>query len=205
MNSEVLNLWPMPLYKSLIDVKQEWKDYITKIDYERNSVDNADMSKEYYVLEQLSDLKKEILNRVEDFTKNHLKISKRFDFYILNSWSNKHNHNDWSHSHYHGNSLISGVYYLNTPKNSGNIEFIKNHLYNNMFSESFIFNYSKDTLTNTECVRIIPREGLLLLFPSHLQHKVTKNKTNESRYSIAFNIFVKGKFGNKEIMDLEIK
>ena len=204
MNSEVLNLWPIPLYKSLIDVKQEWKDYISKINYERNSVNNADMSKEYYVLEKLSDLKKEILTCVKDYTKNHLKISKEFDFYILNSWSNKHNYNDWSHSHYHGNSLISGVYYLNTPENSGEIEFVKNHLYNNMFSESLIFNYSEDTLTNTECVRIIPKEGLLLLFPSHLKHKVTKNKTNKSRYSIAFNIFVKGKFGNGEIMDLEI-
>lgn len=204
MKTEVLNLWPIPLYKSIIDVNDDWLNYIKNIEYERNSVNNADMSKDYYILEKLPDLKNKIQSCVEDFTKNFLKLSDKFNFYFLNSWSNKHHSNDWSHSHYHGNSLISGVYYLNTPENSGNIDFVKNNLNNNMFSESLVFDYKEDNFINTESVRVVPKKGLILLFPSHLQHKVTRNKTNQARYSIAFNMFVKGKFGNGEIMDLKL-
>jgi hypothetical protein len=35
-------------------------------------------------------------------------------------------------------------------------------------------------------------------------HKVKQNTTNNSRYSLAFNYFVKGKFGTEEF-ELEIK
>nr|BAR36621.1 Putative 2OG-Fe(II) oxygenase [uncultured Mediterranean phage uvMED] len=204
MKTEVLNLWPIPLYKSIIEVNDDWLNYVKNIEYERNSVNNADMSKDYYILEKLPDLKSKIQSCVEDFTKNFLKLSDKFNFYFLNSWSNKHNLNDWSHSHYHGNSLISGVYYLNTPENSGNIDFVKNNLNNNMFSESLVFDYKEDNFINTESVRVVPKKGLILLFPSHLQHKVTRNKTNQTRYSIAFNMFVNGEFGNGEIMDLKL-
>jgi len=204
VKTEVLNLWPIPLYKSIIEVNDDWLNYTKDIEYERNSVNNADMSKDYYILEKLPDLKSKIQNCVEDFTKNFLKLNDKFNFYFLNSWSNKHHSGDYSHSHYHGNSLLSGVYYLNTPENSGNIDFVKNNLNNNMFSESLVFDYKEDNFINTESVRIVPKKGLILLFPSHLQHKVTRNKTNQIRYSIAFNMFVKGKFGNGEIMDLDL-
>ena len=205
MKTEVLNLWPIPLYKTTIEVKESWLNCVKGIDCERNSMNNADMSKDYYILDKMPDLKNLIMYSVEDFTKKYLKISGRTHFSFLNSWINKHHTNDWSQSHYHGNSLISGVYYFHTPEKSGDIEFIKNNLFNNMFSESLCFQYNEDNLINAESIQVIPKNGLLLLFPSHLQHKISKNHTNETRYSLAFNMFVKGKFGNGEIMDLEIK
>jgi ectoine hydroxylase-related dioxygenase (phytanoyl-CoA dioxygenase family) len=47
-------------------------------------------------------------------------------------------------------------------------------------------------------------EGTIVLFPSHLNHSVEENLSNQNRYSIAFNFFVKGKFG-KEEYQLELK
>ena len=47
-------------------------------------------------------------------------------------------------------------------------------------------------------------EGKVVIFPSHLEHKVEKNLSKEKRYSIAFNFFVKGKFGREEYI-LELK
>ena len=91
MKTEVLNLWPIPLYKSIIEVDSDWLNYVKDIEYERNSVNNADMSKDYYILEKLPDLKSKIQSCVEDFTKNFLKLSDKFNFYFLNSWSNKNN------------------------------------------------------------------------------------------------------------------
>ena len=44
-----------------------------------------------------------------------------------------------------------------------------------------------------------PIEGRMLIFPSHLQHEVKKNLSNEDRISASFNI----KLENKKIVWLE--
>ena len=36
--------------------------------------------------------------------------------------------------------------------------------------------------------RIVPTEGLMVLFPSHLRHGVEQNQSDEDRISMAFNI-----------------
>ena len=46
--------------------------------------------------------------------------------------------------------------------------------------------------------------GNLYKFPSHLLHRVLKNNSNEVRYSLAFNVFMKGSFGRDEYQ-LEIR
>ncbi len=40
--------------------------------------------------------------------------------------------------------------------------------------------------------------GKLILFPSNLMHRVNENKSHKNRYSLAFNLFCKGTFGEKE-------
>ena len=40
--------------------------------------------------------------------------------------------------------------------------------------------------------------GKLLIFPSNLMHKIGKNESNKVRYSLAFNIFCRGTFGENE-------
>ena len=74
------------------------------------------------------------------------------------------------HDHKKG-SILSGVYYLKVPQNSGNICFrIKQ-------DEKWYF-YEFES-----------RENMLLLFDSKLEHSVTKNLSNQKRVSIAFNLY----------------
>ena len=47
-------------------------------------------------------------------------------------------------------------------------------------------------------VGVLNEPGRLVLFPSYLHHEVDINKGNSDRYSISFNTFVKGKFGDNE-------
>ena len=72
----------------------------------------------------MPDLKKLILEQVNIFTTNYLKVVDA-EFYFLNSWINKHYPKDWAQDHMHENSILSGVYYLNTPKDAGGIVFVK--------------------------------------------------------------------------------
>ena len=88
-------------------------------------------------------------------------------------WFNSSEYGNSNGLHNHSLDIrdISGVYYLKTPKNCGDITF-----YN-----SFDLNYPS---------HYTPRENTLLLFPSFLYHTVGTNLSNEDRVSIAFNIAV---------------
>lgn len=69
-------------------------------------------------------------------------------------------HHNW---HSHGGASVVGVFYVQVPEESGDIEF-------------------KDAPS------ITPYPGLLLIFPAGLEHRVLPNKTNNPRVSMAFNI-----------------
>ena len=43
---------------------------------------------------------------------------------------------------------------------------------------------------------IRPEKGMVVMFPSDLFHYVTTNMSNQLRYSLAFNMMLRGKFGN---------
>ena len=198
------NLWPIPIYESFEPVSSEWLQQIRRTPYERMKVDNGDVSVDRYLLEKMPDLKKRILKHCSALTRDSLAVSENAEFYMQNSWAVRHLPGDEAQSHTHAGSLISGVYYLHTPKGSGNITFQKEHSYTNLFPQSVNFAYDEFNLVNCEKCTIEVEEGKILLFPSHLSHFVEKNNTSEDRYSLAFNFYVRGKFGEKESV-LEIK
>ena len=198
------NLWPIPVYEAEIPVKQEWKDAVINLEYERTHINNSNISKDRYILNNIPDLKKDIEEHCERFVIKYLTVKDNAKFYLQNSWCNIHGSNESSQIHYHGGSLLSGVYYPIFPKNSGNLSFHKNPLHINLFHQSIRFEY--DELNNITAEKYILeiKEGTIVLFPSQLEHSVEKNISNEKRYSIAFNFYVRGKFG-KEEYELEIK
>ena len=198
------NLWPIPVYESEIPVKEEWKKYIRNLNYERTWIGNSDISTDRYVLNEMPDLKLEIENNCERFVRKYLHIKSNAQFYLQNSWTNIHSPYESSQLHYHGNSLLSGVYYPILPKDSGNIQFCKSHIYNNLFHPSIRFEFDELFYVNSDSYKLELKEGTVIIFPSHLEHSVEKNWSTERRYSLAFNFYVRGKFG-KEEYDLEIK
>ena len=198
------NLWPIPVYESETTVKSKWLDYIINCDYERMKIGNGDISKDRYILNNLPDLKKEIENHCEIFVRKWLKIKKNANFYLQNSWAVLHHPGDEAQLHSHGGSLISGVYYLKTDKNSGNLAFHKNPIHTNTFFPNIRFEYDEQDNVNTNNYIIDVGEDKIVMFPSHLEHSVDVNKSNNKRYSLAFNFFVRGKFGRDEY-ESEIK
>jgi len=200
---KIHNLWPTPVYSSYIKTKNEWEDLMINLDYERTHIGNSDISKDRYVLNQIPDLKREINLHCNNYIKKYLKVNKNADFYLLNSWINIHRPNDWSQLHQHGNALLSGVYYPNVPKDSGNIDFHRGN-HKNLFDKSIMVEYDNPNSTTAERYQIEIEKDLIIIFPSHLEHSVRKNKSNQNRYSLAFNYFIRGEFGIEEYK-LEIK
>ena len=86
--------------------------------------------------------------------------------------------------HQHGNSTISGAYYVRAPINSGDIVFYDPRPAP-VYSHPNIVN---PNLLNAQVNGINPKEGALILFPSYLDHSVNENQSDEERIVISFNI-----------------
>jgi hypothetical protein len=83
---------------------------------------------------------------------------------------------------------LSGVYY---PK--GNPSF-KIKFYNDNKSQ-FFTPPTKYNIYNSNEWTISPQNDYLIIFFSQLRHKIILNNSDENRYSLAFNLIPKGKFG----------
>ena len=103
---------------------------------------------------------------------------------INNMWAIINTGGSSNAQHQHGNSNISGAYYVRAPKNSGDIVFYDPRPAPVYFHP----NAKSPNLLNAQVNSVSPKEGVLVLFPSYLDHSVNKNLSNDERIVISFNI-----------------
>ncbi len=112
---------------------------------------------------------------------------------ITNLWANINFGHYAHHLHHHPNNHISGVYYAKAAEGAGDILFYdprpQAHL---MEPDVKVFNPA-----NSAMHRFKPEEGLMLLFPSWLEHSVEPNLSGEERVSLAFNVTLRGRIGRE--------
>ncbi len=106
-----------------------------------------------------------------------------------NMWANVSQKYAYNSYHIHPNSLWSGVYYVQSPPNCGNIKFGSRET--QCFKKPI---YEKDVPPEHQWpeVQYQPIEGRVILFPSWLGHEVEQNLTDVEgsdgyRISISFN------------------
>ena len=97
-----------------------------------------------------------------------------------NIWCNINYYKDYNEIHNHPGGKVSGVYYVKTPKDCGQIYFQRKTSLN-------LFNFDNVNKYNCEGYYEDPKENLLLLFPSWCEHLVLGNNSKEERISISFN------------------
>lgn len=198
--SKIIQLFPISVYTSNIEINEDDKKNIIGEDYERMFSGNGDYTKNKYLLHdtRYKNLKEEIHNHLEVYTKKYLTVKDNVKFYMQNSWAVRHQNGDWGQSHIHGNSLLSGVCYLKTKKDSGDIVFHKPNGYTNLFHSSTAILFDEFDNHNCEVYKITPEDGDILIFPSHLLHEIKKNISDIDRYSLAFNFHVEGELYSKD-------
>lgn len=81
--------------------------------------------------------------------------------------------------------IISGVFYVEAPEGSGNINLLNNGM--NQLWEGHL-NADKRNANNAYHFSIKPKAGDLFLWPSYLYHCVDTNTQNVERISISFNL-----------------
>jgi|13_taG_2_1085334.scaffolds.fasta_scaffold125679_2 uncharacterized protein (TIGR02466 family) len=128
------------------------------------------------------DMIKIIINYIYNLIKKNYVFDKiRFD--LDNIWINKNPKMAINMPHIHPRSHFSGVFFIEVPKQDGNLVFFRNEKSSNMMGDGFFegsdFNVSYD---------VSPKEKMILLFPSYLQHMVEPHFEEGYRISVSFNI-----------------
>lgn len=123
--------------------------------------------------------------------------------YVTQSWALLNQPNVGMHSHAHSNSLVSGsLYYDDLPMPVSRVIFDRHVMYQRIELSP---DAGKANLYNTPTNVITPRSKEVLLFPSDINHAIEPNASTNPRRAIAFNCFVKGKFGDyRDVSELHL-
>lgn len=108
-------------------------------------------------------------------------------FYIGNLWANINSQGGFNDLHTHGNSYLSGVYYVQTPENSGLLRFSDPRPQAIMIVPEMKADVEKEYWNR---ISFRGERGQIVLFPGYLPHQVLSNESNEERISLSFNIIL---------------
>ena len=201
--SELHILFPTPVYQNFLEFRpSELKsmiDYVSNLDwasdkdiYEGPNGETTKLEADLLSEPELENLRKKIDEEVYNFAKRLQIDYSNHGLKRINSWGNLQKKGNYIKEHRHNNTQFSGVFYLQTPENSGDIIFTtRNATWINSYWEPSLTGY--DDLNSFE-KRFRPQQCGIFLFPAHLDHYVTPSHSEEERYSISFNYNLDGKF-----------
>tara|TARA_B100000676_G_C18052993_1_gene832449 strand:- start:133 stop:786 length:654 start_codon:yes stop_codon:yes gene_type:complete len=201
-------LFSIPLFSTeLKNITKEELEYVKNTEYKRFPVDNGYGSVSKFLLNEkpIQSLKDKIDEIVKTYLYGILHVNKEHKFEMTESWSVKHIKGDESGSHRHANSMLSGVLYLQTDENSGDIWFHKDPNTTTIFTPTVDVTFTETNLFNSQIWAVRPKSNTLILFPSTLFHSVMPSQSETDRYVVAFNYFAYGDYGHGNNLQLSIK
>ena len=188
MSTTVIPLGGFPLYvvetENVLTEKQKQIIFNT-LDF-KSSISSVCISTTDSILdhEELSDLKTFFKKHLDIYTSEILQLESNFE--ITDSWTARTPTNGSHHKHNHPNSIFSGVYYVNADAGNLVLEFDPS------YTKHFRFNYKvkEYNIYNSNAWDIHIKPGLLVLFPSYLQHYTRQNSGVDNRMVVGFNSFL---------------
>jgi uncharacterized protein (TIGR02466 family) len=196
IEANINGIFPTPIYISKLnrELTKEEFSFIdkTKLDVYKNEGNTT--SKNNYILNNKSfkNLKNELDLRIQDYFDKIICPANNITPYITQSWLNYTETNQYHHKHAHPNSLVSGVFYINCHEEHDKIKFFNDN-YKTIRLEIKDWN-----IWNSESWWFTVKTGDVILFPSSLTHMVETKQGDNTRISLAFNVFIKGTVGNNK-------
>jgi len=164
------------------------------------------MSEDKYIFnDKLQDIKEFCEDHIDNYVKEVHNPRKDLEFYITQSWLNYTKLGGSHGMHTHQNSMISGVFYLSSPKGNGLSFFDPNMRIKRILKiDSSLENPSQ---WQGEKITVPLETNQLVLFPSWLGHAVDPNpEQTTTRLSLAFNVFFTGPIGiESDLTELILK
>jgi uncharacterized protein (TIGR02466 family) len=203
VEANINGIFPTPIYISKLDreltpLELKFVDK-NKKDFYKNE-GNITTNNNYILNEKpFANIKKELDLRVQDYFDKVISPANNIKPYITQSWLNYTETNQYHHKHAHPNSLVSGVFYINCHEEHDKIKFF-NDTYQTIKPEIKEYN-----IWNSQSWWFSVKTGDVILFPSSLTHMVETKQGDNTRISLAFNVFIKGTVGNnKNLTELHL-
>ena len=196
---DIYQLFPSPFFvrklssdsysNVLTEIKKFHKNFVNseKLNVETVYSENASVSlidNEIFspFIREVEQISQKVFNEIFNY--------KDVNTYVSDIWSTCLKPGEQGQIHYHSNSYLSGVWYPFDIEYS-DISFYSPNNEKNCLN--LVTNVVEFNVLNSSCFTFTPKKEDLILFPSYLTHQVSQNIFNKPRYSLAFNIFVRGK------------
>ena len=192
LNYKTVNLFPVPVHQFDVNGFSEIKDKLIDYAYDYKKKDPKGVSlsnrggwqsEGFEIINEDDVLQLFLINCLSNFPP--IKESVELRGY---AWININKPGDYNIKHVHPTNNLSGVLWVKAPQNSGDIVFDSpNNFESFLENKSYIDGFKKSYFID-DSYHCYPTEGRMIVFPSHLQHHVQENKSNEDRISVSFNI-----------------
>ena len=178
-------IFPTTLYFFDLPVDKVFLKVIKDIKEKENSIDRSNKGG-YHSSSDLHNrnikcfntLNKAILEVANNYIINDFSLTKDMSCKnISEMWFIINKKDNYNSIHTHARSWLSGAYYIKLPKKQKNYLVFEDPQPTRNFENLHYNNYGKEVF-----------EGMLILFPGWLAHKVPTNTTKEERIVISFNL-----------------
>jgi uncharacterized protein (TIGR02466 family) len=198
MNFNIHGIFPQPVFFSHIGrtwTKEEQAFLQKQSESTHNNSGNTTSNNRYVLREpEAKDMSDFVQKAVDQYIDNVMfpKFRDQLEFYVTQSWLNYTKPGQYHHKHAHPNSILSGVLYIDADETKDKIFFYKDGYQQIKFpTENF-------QLYNSESWFFTVKTGDIVIFPSSLTHMVETKEGENTRTSLAFNVFAKGYIGNED-------
>ncbi len=192
LNYKTVNIFPVPVHQfdvnGFSEIQDELIDYVYKMrkkDPVGHTISNRrGWQSSCFSLENEDDILQNFLtNCLSEFPP----IEKSIKLFV-SAWININPPEAFNLKHNHPTSDLSGVLWIKSQKDCGNIVFESPRSF---ATHQEIDSYTEDFKKNNNYFHSFsfnPVAGRILVFPSHLEHHVDFNQSQEDRISVSFNI-----------------
>ena len=202
LNYRTIPLFPINVHVLEIDKFDDYKDEIIKdIYYEKNNDPEGRKLSNVGGWQSdavgIEECKSRFIQKIMIESLTGFKPMSNKTYMKVEGWTNVNKPGDYNRLHDHPVSELSGVLWIKTPPNSGNLRFVTPQLFSRYKELDSYTQEFKEPTYSFMTYNFYPKEGTMLIFPSVLQHEVTENKSSEDRISYSFNIQLMGELNSK--------
>lgn len=202
LEPQMTGVFPNPIltYTNKKSLSLKERDYLLNLEQRKNMGNTSSVNESLFKDVKLKILQTWIRSALEDYVDRIYCPKESITLNITQSWVNVCRKGEYHHLHSHPNSLVSGVYYVQSSKND-KINFTDN-------SHSTLDIIPREyNLFNSRDWWMPAMQDTLVLFPSSLFHRVSpvEEERDRDRVSLSFNTFPTGILGSSDnLSELEL-
>tara|TARA_Y100001970_G_C14038566_1_gene752440 strand:- start:243 stop:941 length:699 start_codon:yes stop_codon:yes gene_type:complete len=214
MEHQILNLFPLSIYKSSLGLTQNYKDELIEEIYEmiKNSSqpdynkNNNSWTGDTQGHDKLHENKRfslffvEISKHIKKYVEYFEIDLNKLDFYFQRSWATLSNGKENIKHHRHMQSHLSFAYYLKKSNKDANIQFVNLDHPNEFIPSLFLSKtvglsniFTNRNIKNSSIIDLNCFEDDIIIFPSKSRHGTQSSIENDNRISISADILITAK------------